>query len=119
MDLGKPKSSVKLEIVKRVGYALGYSEKYEQPLWVSYKLTKNETQSKVAKRTNRFKSDPKVTTKSASLKDYRKSGYDRGHLAPAGDMAWSKQAMNESFYLSNMSPQLPRFIEESGKNSKA
>ncbi|MCK5835586.1 MAG: DNA/RNA non-specific endonuclease [Lentisphaeria bacterium] len=107
--MGTPQSSFKLQTVKRVGYALGYSEKYEQPLWVSYKLTKNEAQSKVAKRTNKFKADPKVSTESASLKDYRKSGYDRGHLAPAGDMAWSKQAMNESFYLSNMSPQVPKF----------
>ena len=109
LELGVPKSSVNLQAVRRVGYAFGYSEKYEQPLWVSYKLTRHEALSKVAKRSNRFKADPKVTTKSASLKDYRKSGYDRGHLAPAGDMAWSKQAMNESFFLSNMSPQLPKF----------
>ena len=109
LDLGLPVSSTHLQKVSRVGYAFGYSEKYEQPLWVSYKLTKLEVEHKVAKRSNKFKSDPKVNTKSASLKDYRGSGYDRGHLAPAGDMAWSKKAMNESFFLSNMSPQAPSF----------
>lgn len=96
-------------IVDREGYALGYSEKHEQPLWVSYKLTKDEVTIKAALRSDNFREDPDIPTGSASLGDYRKSGYDRGHLAPAADMAWSKQTMNESFYLSNMSPQKPAF----------
>jgi len=37
-------------------------------------------------RTNDFREDYKVKTGSASLSDYKGSGYDRGHLAPAGDM---------------------------------
>ena len=39
--------------------------------------------------------------------DYTRTGYDRGHLAPAGDMKWSMKAMRESFYLSNICPQKP------------
>ena len=50
-----------------------------------------------------------ISTGSASLPDYKGSGYDRGHLAPAGDMKWSTTAMSESFYMSNMSPQEPSF----------
>ncbi|MDD3155024.1 MAG: DNA/RNA non-specific endonuclease, partial [Victivallaceae bacterium] len=96
-------------IIDREGYALGYIELHEQPAWVIYKLTAEEVQNKVAKRSNQFKPDPEIPTGSAALADYRKSGYDRGHLAPAADMAWSAKAMSDSFYLSNMSPQVPAF----------
>jgi endonuclease G len=61
------------------------------------------------KRTNNFRQDKKVSTGSASLADYRKSGYERGHLAPAGDMKLSYNMMSESFLLSNISPQNPSF----------
>ena len=60
-------------------------------------------------RTNDFREDYKVKTGSASLSDYKGSGYDRGHLAPAGDMKMSSTAMSESFFMSNMSPQHPSF----------
>ena len=95
------------QIVNRVGYAFCYSEKHEQPLWVTYELTKREVLTKVAKRKDNFRKDPLVKTGSAILDDYKGSPFDRGHLAPAADMAWSEKAMSESFYLSNMSPQNP------------
>ena len=53
--------------------------------------------------------DTAVKTGSAELKDYKGSGYDRGHLCPAGDMSFDSIAMRESFLMSNMSPQLPGF----------
>ena len=96
-------------IVDRVGYALGYSEKYEQPLWVTYNLTAEEVKSKKARRSDDFRSDPDIPTGSATPEDYKKSYFDRGHLAPAADMSFSLQAMSESFYMSNMSPQRPEF----------
>ena len=95
------------QLVDRTGYAFLYSEKHEQPLWVSYKMTKAEVQNKVARRRDNFRLAPVIKTGSAILADYKGSGYDRGHLAPAGDMAWSKEAMSESFFLTNMSPQAP------------
>ena len=53
-----------------------------------------------------FMPDPEVPyTKSATTNDYKNSGWNRGHMAPAGDMKWSEQAMKESFYLSNICPQ--------------
>jgi endonuclease G len=61
------------------------------------------------RRTQDFRPDPKVSTLSAQLEDYRKSGYDRGHLVPAGDFKWDSVGMSETFYLSNMSPQLHEF----------
>ena len=96
-------------VVDRVGYALGYIEYHEQPAWVVYKLTRDEVLTKVSKRKNRFKEDPEIPTGSACSADYQRSGYDRGHLAPAADMAFSEQTMAESFYYSNMSPQHPKF----------
>lgn len=96
-------------IVDREGFALGYIEYHEQPAWVIYKLSRAEVQTQVARRTNRFREDPEIPTGSATNADYRKSGYDRGHLAPAADMAFSVQTMADSFFFSNMSPQVPAF----------
>lgn len=96
------------EIVKHQYYTLSYSESHEQAEWVCYELTPsliNGSQS----RTDNFRSDPLVKTGSAQLDNYKGSGYDRGHLCPAGDMKVSKEAMSETFYMSNMSPQHPSF----------
>ena len=65
--------------------------------------------SKQIQRSNDFESDPNVRTGSATDRDYKGSGYDRGHLAPAADMSSSANTMQESFYYSNMSPQDPSF----------
>ena len=97
------------QIVNRVGYALGFSRKYRQPLWVAYRITKDEAEAqKVSRRIASFYEDFEVVD-SATLSDYKGSGYDRGHLAPAGDMKFSAQAMRESFSLANMSPQVNSF----------
>lgn len=96
-------------IIDRPGYALGYSEYHEQAAWVIYIMTREEATTKNAQRTNKFRSDPEIPTGSASPADYRRSGYDRGHLAPAADMAFSQQTMADSFFMSNMSPQKPAF----------
>jgi endonuclease G len=96
------------DIVSHVAYTLSYNEIHEQANWVAYKLTKEETNG-VIKRTNKFIVDPLIKTESANNMDYIGSGYDRGHLAPAGDMGWSIVSMDESFYYSNMSPQEPSF----------
>jgi len=96
------------EIVKHKYYTLSYSEKNEQAEWVFYLLTKANSIGAV-ERGNNFRPDPSVPTGSASLLDYRNSGYDKGHLCPAADMSFNTQAMSETFYLSNMSPQVPSF----------
>ena len=96
-------------LIDRPGYALGYIEYHEQAAFVIYKLTAREALTKEAQRTNRFRSDPEIPTGSATTADYRRSGYDRGHLAPAADMAFSVQTMTDSFFMSNMSPQKPAF----------
>jgi len=95
-------------IIKHFGYTLSYNENHEQANWVAYELTADETQKKV-KRSNIFRMDDAVKTGSATNVDYKGSGYGRGHLAPAADMGWSVQSMEESFFYSNMSPQVPGF----------
>ena len=104
-----PKSSSRTQIVKHTGYTLSYSEDDEQAFWVAYVLTKEHVEQRSAKRTNKFIDDPAVRTGSATNADYARSGYDRGHLAPAADMGWSETTMKESFFFSNMSPQEPSF----------
>lgn len=96
-------------IVQHTGYTLSYSEEHEQPFWVAYLLTADEVFASEASREDNFMEDPSIPTGSATLEDYRGSGYDRGHLCPAADQAWSEKAMFDSFYLSNMSPQTHAF----------
>ena len=102
----EPKSSG--EIVKHTYYTLAYSEENEQAFWVYYQLTPENINGTQA-RTDDFRPDPAVSTGSASLEDYKYSGYDRGHLCPAADMTQNKTAMSETFFLSNMSPKLSGF----------
>jgi endonuclease G len=94
------------EIINHSAITIGYNEWHEVPQWVGYVLRREHLQDCVG-RTNNFKVDPILRTGSSSPDDYKNSGYDRGHLAPAGDMKWSKSAMNESFYMSNITPQSP------------
>ncbi|MGI6718845.1 MAG: DNA/RNA non-specific endonuclease [Bacteroidales bacterium] len=75
------------------------------PNWVAYELTKEKMQGTV-KRRDSFSKDPNIPARySAKQSDYTHSGWDRGHMVPAGDMKWSEQAMYETFYFSNICPQ--------------
>lgn len=96
------------ELIEHTGFSLVYAEEYEQAKWVAYQLTRDEVYGNVERKDN-FRADPKIKTGSATTSDYVRSGYDRGHLAPAGDLSWSEEAMSDSFYMSNMSPQDPSF----------
>jgi endonuclease G, mitochondrial len=97
------------ELVIHKAFILAYSEKHEQASWVQYILSAEMCENKGEERTDNFRADKAVTSGSSSPEDYKKSGYDRGHLCPAGDMGWDAQAMSVSFLMSNMRPQLPGF----------
>ncbi len=97
-------SSTTNQVVKHQYYALSYSEKHEQAEWVAYQLDKKDIVYTNIKRPY-FIADKKVSTKSANYRNYKKSGYDKGHLCPAGDRRFSKQAFNETFLTSNITPQ--------------
>ena len=93
--------------IKHAYYTLSYSSMDRQAEWVAYSLTPmllNGSQ----KRASKFMADPKITD-AVGPSSYTKSGYDRGHLCPAADMKLNSVSMNETFYMSNMSPQAPSF----------
>ena len=96
------------QLVRRVGYTLKYVEKYELPAWVAYILQQDQIEGK-EERENRFMPDPAVRSRTAVSADYTRSGYDRGHMAPAADFKNSYQVMKETFYMSNICPQEPQF----------
>ena len=109
------------DLIEHSALFLVYDEQHEQSKWVAHKISQNISEGSVG-RTNDFREDTLIKTGSASEKDYfTKSlneqgkysyngyGFDRGHLAPSADFRWSRTALSESYFYSNMSPQLPEF----------
>ena len=96
------------QVIHHQGYSLSYSEPHEQAEWVAYELKKSHLSKSHFKRPY-FEVDQAVKTGAASWKNYKNSGYDRGHLCPAGDKNYSQQAHDETFLTSNISPQDPDF----------
>ena len=83
---------------------VGFNAKTHNPDWVAYRLTKKKIENPQVGRCDDFRPDPQIP-ETAQLEDYRRSGYDRGHMAPAGSMKGSAKEMSESFLLTNMCPQ--------------
>lgn len=106
LEIPAPITDKEEQIIRHTGYTVSYNNTWRLPNWVAYELTREETKGNAA-RTDIFIIDPLVKGTSATNKDYSRSGFDRGHMAPAGDMKWSSTAMKESFYFSNMCPQVP------------
>ncbi len=111
-------------LVKHAALTLAYCEEHEQARWVAHIILPDVTSGKVF-RSNDFRPDPDVATGSAVEADYLLKflqpdstwkydgfGYDRGHLAPSADFRWSQKALSESYFYSNMSPQLDKFNRE-------
>ncbi|KJD37054.1 endonuclease [Tamlana sedimentorum] len=96
------------QIVHHNGYSLSYNEAHEQAEWVAYELKKEHLANTNFKRPY-FEIDEAVKTTAAHWRNYKNSGYDRGHLCPAGDRKYSKAAHDETFLTSNISPQEHEF----------
>lgn len=95
-----------LRPVCREGYALLHSSATRTALWVAERIEASEVGGSEP-RTNEFLADPALPeSERAGVSDYRRSGYDRGHLAPAADFSTSASQMRDSFYLSNIVPQV-------------
>ena len=102
-----PKGKKEL-IIKRKNYTLSFNEETNMPNWVAWRLDKKKLAERVSRKGYGFRPDPDLNPKIAVVtQDYAKSGYDRGHMCPAGDSRWSGEAMKESFYMTNICPQHP------------
>lgn len=97
------------EVIVDEDFSLAYSEQHEQAIWVAYELRGDQLRSREAERSDWFEEDARVTSGSARHADYIKSGYTRGHLAPAADFVHDQVAMDKSFFMSNISPQVYHF----------
>lgn len=92
------------ELAQRAAFVLCYSASLKVPLWTAYEL-KPENLRGSAPRRRHFRHDPFLSGPAASDSDYRNSGFSRGHLVPAADLAWNEKALSDSFLLSNVIPQ--------------
>ncbi len=101
-------TSTTSQIIKHDYYTLSYSENNEQAEWVAYELKKTEGRNNHFKRPF-FIQDLQVITGSADWHNYKKSGYDKGHLCAAADMQFDINAYNDTFFTSNISPQVHAF----------
>ena len=110
--------------IEHAAMCLEYSEEHEQAKWVAHIILPQIIDG-VVSRTNVFMEDDKIPSGSAVEEDYFLKfpkddgsfdydgfGYDRGHIAPSADFKWSATALSESYFYSNMSPQLPEFNRE-------
>ena len=96
-----------LRQICRLGYLVGYSGVSKTPAWVAEHLQSDAIFGKEPRTNNFMEDDSLPSSERATLADYSRSGYDRGHMAPAADFSRSAKEMAESFYLSNMVPQFP------------
>ena len=102
--LGKQAPS---QILSYKGFTLSYNNSTRLPNWVAYELTAEEVAGDLPRK-DKFRPDPAAAGPQANKEDYRNSGWDRGHMAPAADMKWSAEAIEESCYFTNICPQNPQ-----------
>jgi len=99
---------VEEEYYEHTYYGLSYCDDYKDPYWVSYILTKQMVKMyKVSRDNESFTRDPALDDNFAITSDYTNTGYDRGHMCPAGDMNFNQIAMTETFFMANITPQKP------------
>ena len=92
-------------ILKRMGYTVSYNMEWNLPNWVAWELNADKLVEREG-RSDRFLPDPDLMEREAvTTDDYKGSGWDRGHMCPAGDNRWHWKAMQESFYMTNICPQ--------------
>ena len=97
------------------GFDVFFSRDNHQPYYVSWVLTPENVRNVTYPRTNNFRPDPDVA-ESATIQDYKKSGYDRGHMAPSADFRYDLEAQEATFFLTNICPQHNQLNTRAWKN---
>lgn len=92
-------------ILTHTGFIISYNAEARLPEWVAYELTADETRGDVDRDESVFRMDPTYKGTQAMREDYFDSGWTRGHMACAADFQWDEEAMNDTFYLTNICPQ--------------
>lgn len=92
-----------LQRVDYTGFRVYFNPEWHIPACVIYELTIDESHGRLP-RSNEWVSDHKVNG-CPEPEVYSGSGYDRGHMVPAGDLKWSEEAMAQSFTMTNVCPQ--------------
>ena len=92
------------ELLRKYAFTISYNNYMHNPNWVAWELTRKETEGKESRK-SKFEPDPELRGYRVTHSDYTHTRFDRGHMAPAADMKWSKRAMQESFYTTNICPQ--------------
>ena len=95
------------QILYRAGYTVSYNSERRVPNWVAWHLTAAHLKGNTKRSESAFHEDSDVPEPRAVDFDYVRSGYDRGHMCPAGDNKWSQKAMDQSFLFTNICPQAP------------
>lgn len=96
--------------LRRHGFIVGYDGATRCPKWTLHRIRAVDLSGDTVDRKDEFRSDPKVPAEfRIALKDYIGSGLDRGHLVPSADLVSSRVDNSDTFFLSNMAPQLPKF----------
>lgn len=96
-------------VIEHTGYALAYNREFLTPYWVAWELTSEETSGPISRKDYDFIPDPALEEQyQVDKAEYTNSGYDRGHMCPAGDMEWSSSAMHDCHYMTNICPQAPK-----------
>lgn len=93
------------QILWREGYATSYNSETRLPNWAMWLLKGEHTSGAHKRQGVKYHEDEDVAPPRATNEDYYNSGWDRGHMCPAGDNKWSAQAMEDCFLFTNMCPQ--------------
>lgn len=94
------------QILINDAYVSSFNNETLMPNWVAWRLTAEHANGNVKRSGQQFTPDDRVAEKyRVTTYDYMRSGYDRGHMCPAGDNKWSEAAMTQCFLLTNICPQ--------------